>query len=57
MIAHNLSGQGVKTYTLQKYRTFDGDKNPPEDSAIESFFRDLSFQNELKTLFQNYTIR
>ena len=56
-IAHALAGQGVKSYTLQRYRTFDGDKVPPEESAIESFFRDFSLQDELKSLFPFYTTR
>ena len=56
-IAHDLAGQGVKTYVLQRYRTFDGDINPPEESAIDSFFRDTAFQDELKSLFPNYSTR
>ena len=56
-IAHTLSGQGVQNYILQRYRTFDGDQNPPEESAIESFFRDSLLQSELKSLFPNYQIR
>ena len=38
-IASDLNKLGVKVYALQKYRTFPGDTNPPEQSAIESFFR------------------
>ena len=56
-IAHDLAGQGVKNYVLQRYRTFDGDKDPPEESAIESFFRDSALHDELKSLFPAYTIR
>ncbi len=37
-IAEILNGVGVKTYALQKYRTFDTDKNPPSVVDIESFF-------------------
>ena len=37
-IAQDLHAQGVKTYALQKYRTFDTDKNPPSVVDIESFF-------------------
>ena len=37
-IAQDLRSLGVKTYALQKYRTFDTDKNPPGQSAINSFF-------------------
>lgn len=38
MIAEDLKNQGATTYALQKYRTFDSDKNPPDQSAINSFF-------------------
>ena len=37
-IAQDLHELGVKTYALQKYRTFDADKNPPSVVEIESFF-------------------
>ena len=37
-IAKDLKAQGVKTYALQKYRTFDADKNPPSVVDIEAFF-------------------
>ena len=37
-IASELHRAGVKTYALQKYRTFDADKNPPSVVDIESFF-------------------
>ena len=37
-IAKTLHEMGVKTYALQKYRTFDADKNPPSIVDIESFF-------------------
>ena len=37
-IAKTLHNLGVKTYALQKYRTFDTDKNPPSVVDIESFF-------------------
>ena len=56
-VARDLVGQGVDTYVLQRYRTFDGDQNPPEESAIGSFFTDDKLQNELKSLFKNYSIR
>ena len=38
MIAQDLKTQGVSNYAMQKYRTFDTDKNPPEQSAINLFF-------------------
>ena len=37
-IARDLNERGVKTYALQKYRTFDTDKNPPSVVDIEAFF-------------------
>ena len=37
-IAQGLHALGVKTYALQKYRTFDADKNPPSVTEIEVFF-------------------
>ena len=37
-IAETLHKLGVKTYALQKYRTFDTDQNPPSVVDIESFF-------------------
>jgi len=56
-IAHNLAKHGLKHYVLQKYRTFDGDINPPEPSAIDFFFRDTNLQVELKSLFPHYAVR
>ena len=56
-IANDLSEQGVQTYYLQKYRTFDGDINPPDESAINSFFTDREFLNKLKSLFPYFSIR
>ena len=38
IIARELKTKGVKTYAIQKYRTFTGDKHPPELSAINQFF-------------------
>ena len=37
-IAQGIKEKGVKIYALQHYRTYPGDKNPPEQSAINSFF-------------------
>ena len=37
-IAKDLGVRGVKTYALQKYRTFDADKDPPSVVDIEKFF-------------------
>lgn len=56
MIAQELQAQGVKTYALQKYRTFDMDKNPPEQSAINSFFTPDILKNA-QVLFPNLITR
>ncbi len=37
-IAKELAALGVETYALQKYHTFEGDKNPPSLSEINAFF-------------------
>ena len=56
-IAKDLAEQGVKTYYLQKYRTFDGDVNPPDETAINSFFTDNAFLDRLRMLIPNFGIR
>lgn len=56
-IAHRLAQKGVQTYALQKYRTFEGDKNPPSVSAIESFFMDKALLDELDGLFDHFVAR
>lgn len=38
-IAQELHRLGATAYALQKYRTFDEDQNPPEQTAIDNFFR------------------
>ena len=43
---------------LEKKCTFkDGDINPPDESAINSFFTDNAFLNELKSLFPHFGVR
>ena len=56
-IGQDLAGQGVERYVLQQYRTFDGDKDPPEQSAIQSFFRDSDLQSRLQALFPRFGMR
>lgn len=56
-LAENLVQEGVQTYTLQKYRTFDLDKNPPSVAQIESFFEDSALMAHLKTLFPFFLCR
>ena len=52
-----LAECGVSTYVLQTYRTFDGDINPPSESEIQSFFRNVELQDQLKSLFPHYSTR
>ena len=56
-IGQDLAEQGVERYVLQQYRTFDGDKNPPEQSAIQSFFWDSDLQSRLQALFPRFGVR
>lgn len=56
IIAQELKNLGVKTYALQKYRTFDTDKNPPEQSAINSFFTPENLA-PVQTLFPKLILR
>ncbi len=56
-IADDLHALGVKNYALQKYRTFDGDQNPPDEAAIQSFFADDELMAYLRTLFPNLICR
>jgi len=55
-IAKELKADGVKTYAMQHYRTFKGDKHPPEQSAINQFFKE-EILAEIKTLFPDLIIR
>ena len=55
-IARELKVNGVQTYALQHYRTFKGDKHPPEQSAINQFFT-VEALIPLKKLYPNLIIR
>ena len=55
-IAETLYELGVKTYALQKYRTFDTDKNPPSVVDIESFFTPDSLE-PIQKLYPNLILR
>ena len=55
-IAKELKADGVKTYAMQHYRTFKGDKHPPEPSAINQFFKE-DVLAEIKALYPNLIIR
>lgn len=52
-----LAAQKVPVYALQKYRTFDGDKNPPLDADIEKFFMDDALMQKGKRLFSQFICR
>lgn len=56
-IAHDLKTLGVQNYALQKYRTFEGDQNPPSDEAINSFFADADLMTQLKSYYPNLICR
>ncbi len=55
-IAKELKADGVKTYVMQHYRTFKGDKHPPEPSAINQFFKE-DVLAKIKALYPNLIIR
>ena len=55
-IASELHRAGVKTYALQKYRTFDADKNPPSVVDIEKFFTSESLA-PIQKLYPNLICR
>ena len=56
-MAHILKQAGVETYTLQKYRTFDTDNNPPSTTAINAFFEDKLLLKTLQEMFPQFTCR
>ena len=56
-IGRALAEQGVGTYVLQRYRTFDGDVNPPDESAVQAFFHDKNLLQELRALFPHFATR
>lgn len=56
-IARGLAQKGVKTYAIQKYKTFDRDKNPPSAAAIDAFFWDKALLDELESLFDHFVAR
>ncbi len=56
-LADELTAEKVQTYTLQKYRTFDTDQNPPQQSQIDSFFKDTALMTYLQNHFSHFTCR
>ncbi len=55
-IAKDLKEQGVKTYALQKYRTFPEDINPPSVADIEAFF-DTQIIEKIKAYYPKVILR
>jgi len=55
-IAQELKQMGVKTYALQKYRTFPEDINPPSVADIEAFFTP-EILSEIKNIFPKVILR
>ena len=47
----------IPTYALQKYRTFDSDKNPPSQTDIDSFFKDKTLCDFLSAKFPKFICR
>ena len=56
-LADELTAENVTKYTLQKYRTFDQDKNPPMQSEVDSFFNDENLICFLKKTFPKLSCR
>lgn len=56
-LADELTAENVTKYTLQKYRTFDQDKNPPMQSEVDSFFNDENLICFLKKTFPKFSCR
>lgn len=57
VLADELLKAGVETYALQKYRTFDGDKNPPAQFEIDKFFENEALISFLKSSFKHLILR
>lgn len=56
-LAAELKNFSVETYALQKYRTFEGDKNPPSQFEIDSFFENEELISYLKNSFNHLILR
>lgn len=57
LLANELIDLKVKTYALQKYRTFNGDINPPSQFEIDKFFEDENLMSFLKSNFDKLILR
>ena len=55
-IAKELKIQGVENYALQHYRTYPGDKHPPELSAINQFFAPPAIER-IQQLYPHLIVR
>lgn len=56
-LTDDLKILNVPTYVLQKYRTFDEDKDPPSDSAINAFFNDALWLDSIRAKFPTFLTR
>ena len=56
-LTDELQIMNVSHYALQKYRTFEGDKNPPSVSEIESFFMDKEWLGTIQSKFKSFLTR
>lgn len=57
-LARTLSEKGVQSYALQEYRPLnDGRLEEPSTEEIKSFYNDLEFEKELKSLFVDFILR
>ena len=56
-LTDDLAALGVKTYAMQKYRTFDKDANPPDDSAINAYFNDEEWLAKIRGKFDVFLTR
>ena len=57
LLASELKEYRIPQFALQKYRTFPGDKNPPSQSAIDSFFEDELLIKMLQSNFNRLVLR
>lgn len=56
-LTDDLCARGVTTYAMQKYRTFDGDDNPPSMADIEAFFNDADWIKSIENKFTHFFVR
>ena len=57
LLASELKEYRIPQFALQKYRTFPGDKNPPSQSIIDSFFEDELLIKMLQSNFNRLVLR